>query len=405
MSSRPPLHTVTAVPEPSGLSRPMLFVMTIAAGAGVANLYYCQPLLEQMARTMGASEDLVGMVPTLTQIGYAIGMLLLVPLGDMLSRRRLALLFTGLAAAMAVGMAISQSMPVLLCFSFLLGIANMTPQLLVPYAASLSRPDQRGRVVGTILSGIFVGVLLSRTIAGLVGDMLGWRAMFWLAAGLLILLALALATTLPETRPTYRGRYGELLWSVFDLFRSEPTLREACLFGATLFASFMVFWSSLIHLMVAPPFNLGATAVGLFGILGAFAALASPIVGRLADRGFARNVAGAMVVLTILSFGVFWFGRSNLIWIGIGVLMMDLGVQLAHVSNQSRILNIGQGAHSRIQTAYMTAYFGGGGIGAAVGSIAWARWEWAGVCGVALLILMIPLIRWLLPALASALVV
>ena len=196
----------------------MLFVMTIAAGAGVANLYYCQPLLEQMARTMGASEDLVGMVPTLTQIGYAIGMLLLVPLGDMLSRRRLALLFTGLAAAMAVGMAISQSMPVLLCFSFLLGIANMTPQLLVPYAASLSRADQRGRVVGTILSGIFVGVLLSRTIAGLVGDMLGWRAMFWLAAGLLILLALALATTLPETRPTYRGRYGELLWSVFDLF-------------------------------------------------------------------------------------------------------------------------------------------------------------------------------------------
>jgi predicted MFS family arabinose efflux permease len=379
------------------LSKPLLAVMTVGAGAGIANLYYNQPLLEQMTADMHAGQAAIGLVPTLTQIGYSLGMLLLVPLGDMLQRRRLVLLFTFLAACMSVGTALSASSTMLLIFSFLLGFTNMAPQLLIPFAAQLATSAEKGRVVGFMLSGIFLGVLLSRTVAGFVGAAFGWRAMFALAAIILFALVLTLGRVLPTTTPSYRGRYSGLLRSVWTLIREQPTLREACLFGATLFGAFMVFWSSLIHLMVEAPFHLGPRAVGLYGILGAGAALLSPIVGRAADRGSARNVAGAMVLLTIASFGVFWFGRTSLFWIGIGVLGMDLGVQLAHVSNQSRILNLVADAQSRIQTAYMTSYFAGGGIGAAIGSWAWDRWGWAGTCSAAIAILAIPLIRWLLP--------
>ncbi|MFT8365041.1 MAG: MFS transporter [Gluconobacter cerinus] len=248
-----------------------------------------------------------------------------------------------------------------------------------------------------MLSGIFLGVLLSRTVAGFVGAAFGWRVMFVVAAIILFVLLLILSRVLPTMAPSYQGRYSGLLASVWTLLREQPTLRETCLFGATLFGAFMVFWSSLIHLMVEPPFHLGPRTVGLYGILGAGAALLSPIVGRAADRGSARNVTGAMILLTIASFGIFWFGRTSLFWIGVGVLAMDLGVQLAHVSNQSRILNLVEGAQSRIQTAYMTSYFAGGGIGAAIGSWAWDRWGWAGACAAAIAILVIPLMRWLLP--------
>jgi len=381
-----------------GISRSLLLTMSVAAGAGIANLYYNQPLLDQMARDLNAGEGTIGLVPTLTQIGYAVGMLLLVPLGDMHPRRRLALLFSVLTALALLGTALSVSAPMLVAFSLVLGVCNMAPQLLIPFAAQLAPKEDRGKVVGFMLSGIFIGVLLSRTVAGFVGGEFGWRAMFVAAAVVMVVLTIALARMLPTNVPTYAESYARLLKSVFDLLRDHPTLREACLFGATLFAAFMIFWSSLIHLMVSSQFDLGPRAVGLYGILGAAAAVLSPVIGKLADKGAARTMAGLMIILTIASFGVFWFGRASLVWIGVGVLLMDLGVQLAHVSNQSRILHLASGAQSRIQTAYMTSYFAGGGIGAAIGAFVWDRWEWAGVCTAAVVVLLVPLIRWLLPA-------
>jgi predicted MFS family arabinose efflux permease len=379
------------------LSGPRLLTMTIAAAAGVANLFYNQPLLEQMTADLHSGSNAVGFVPTMTQIGYSLGMLLLVPLGDMLQRRRLTLLFVLLAACMSIGTAVSVSAPMLLTFSFLLGLVNVAPQLLIPFAAQLSAPAERGRVVGFMLSGVFLGVLLSRTVAGFVGAAYGWRTMFYATAGLHLILLLALSRSLPVTEPTYRGEYLGLLRSVVTLLAEQPVLRETCLFGATLFGAFMVFWSSLIHLIVAAPFHLGPRTVGLYGVLGAGAALLSPVIGKFTDRGNARSVTGAMIVLTIGSFGIFWLGRASLLWIGVGVLAMDLGVQLAHVSNQGRIMRLVADAHSRIQTAYMTSYFAGGGVGAAVGSWAWGKWGWAGVCVAAVAILMLPLVRYLLP--------
>jgi predicted MFS family arabinose efflux permease len=384
------------------LSKPLLAIMTTGAGVGIADLYYNQPLLEQMKADLHLAQATIGLVPTVTQIGYALGMLLLVPLGDMLQRRRLTLLFTLLVALACTGIALSLSGTMLLVFSFLLGLTNIMPQLLIPFAVQLASPAERGRVVGLMLSGIFAGVLLSRTVAGFVGTAFGWRAMFALAALALFALLVALSRVLPTTTPSYRGRYAGLIGSVWTLLREQPVLREACLFGATLFAAFMVFWSTLIHLMTSAPFNLGPSAVGLYGILGVGATLLSPIVGRAADRGLARKVAGTMILLTMVSFGIFWVGRTSLFWIGVGVLVMDLGVQLAHVSNQSRILHLAAGAQSRIQTAYMTCYFAGGGIGSAVGAWAWDRAGWSGVCAAAVAILILPLVRWLLPLRTTA---
>ena len=379
------------------LSRALLCVMAASAGFGIANLYYDQPLLDQMGRSLGASAAQMGFAPTLTQIGYSLGMLLLVPLGDMLERRQLVLLFALLTALLSAGLAASMTTPMLLGMSFLLGLANITPQLLVPFAARLSAPEDRGRVVGLMVSGVLLGVLLSRTVAGFVGATFGWRAMFGLAAVIMVVIFGVLFLTLPVTKPSYDGRYGGLLHSVWAIVRDQPVLREACLFGGMLFGAFMVFWANLIHLLSGAPFHLGPRAVGLYGLLGAGAALTSPIVGRVAGKGAARTIAGVMVLLTIASFGVFWIGRASLIWIGVGVLAMDLGVQLGHVSNQTRILNLAPDAQSRIQTAYMFCYFGGGGIGAALGSLAWGRWGWNGVCLTAIGMLVLPLVRWMMP--------
>jgi predicted MFS family arabinose efflux permease len=244
------------------LSRSLLWLMATAAGVGIANIYYNQPLLDQMQSSFGVDSRVIGWVPTLTQLGYALGILFLVPLGDMLQRKRLVVAFTLLGALGAVSIALSPSLPVLLAVSLLFGLVTMTPQLLVPFAAHLAHPEQKGRTVGFMVSGMSLGVLLARTVAGFIGEAFGWRMMFVLAAAILAATALCLARMLPRTEPTYQGHYVGLLASAWKLFRTEPVLREACLYGAMLFGSFMVFWSNLIHLMESPVFHLGPKAVG-----------------------------------------------------------------------------------------------------------------------------------------------
>ncbi|MDW9248033.1 MFS transporter [Burkholderia cepacia] len=383
---------------PNGLTRLLLWSMATAAGIGIANIYYNQPLLDQMQRTFGVDSRSIGWVPTLTQLGYAIGMLLLVPLGDMFQRKRLVVLFTSLGALAALGLAIAPGLQTLLVVSFLFGLATMTPQLLVPFAAHLARNEEKGKVVGFMVSGILLGILLARTVAGFVGAAFGWRAMFGLAAAVLAITAVIMAMMLPRTEPTYKGHYLGLLATVWQLLRDQPVLREACLFGSMLFGSFMVFWSSLIHLMESPTFQLGPRAVGLYGLLGAAAALMSPLIGGLADKTNPRRLTGVMILLAISSYAIFYYGQYNLLMIAVGVLVMDVGVQLGHVTNQGRIFKLVPSAQSRIQTAYMFFYFTGASVGSALGAAAWSRFGWAGVCGSAVLMLVVAGVRWLMPA-------
>ncbi|RYZ58934.1 MAG: MFS transporter, partial [Proteobacteria bacterium] len=240
------------------LKRSTLLVMAGSSALTVANLYYNQPLLEQIRLSFGVSYDAIGWVPTLTQVGYAFGMLLVVPLGDMMERRRLVLVFTALSALCCLMLATAQAFPLVIIGSFLLGLTTMTPQLLIPFAALLAAPEKKGKVVGTMVSGLLLGILLARTIAGFVGSAYGWRAMFGIAAGVLTILIFVLAALLPKSSPSYHGKYAGLLASVVNIFRQQPVLREAALYGAMLFGSFSAFWATLIHLMESPAFNLGA---------------------------------------------------------------------------------------------------------------------------------------------------
>ena len=382
----------------STLSRKTLLLMSFAVGATVANLYYNQPLLEQIRESFGASVQQVGLIPSLTQIGYAIGMLFLVPLGDMMDRRKLVVFFTILSAFAMALIAAAPFLNLVVAGSLFLGLATMTPQLLVPFAAHLAEPENRGKVVGTMMSGLLLGILLARTVSGFIGAAFGWRMMFGIAAAVLIGIAVMLHRLLPQSTPSYTGTYQGLLKSVLEIFREQPVLREACFFGAMFFGAFSAFWATLIHLMESESFHLGSRAVGLYGLLGAAAALLAPSVGSITDKHNPRNVTGMMFALTILSFLIFLFSGQNLFGIAMGVLLMDIGVQSGHVSNQGRIFGLLPNAHSRLQTAYMFWYFTGGAFGSWIASLAWSHYYWGGVCGVALLLLVAGMVRYLLPA-------
>jgi predicted MFS family arabinose efflux permease len=369
------------------LPRSTLFIMAAAAGICVASIYYNQPLLDQMRETFGASVSQIGWIPTLSQVGYAFGMLFLVPLGDMLERKSLIIIFTLLSACFCGWVALSPNFISVAAASLFLGLASMTPQLIIPFAAHLAADNQRGRVVGTLMSGLLLGILLARTVAGFIGAAWGWRSMFGLAAGVLLVLTIILAMTLPRSEPTFKGRYIDLLKSVVKIFKEQPVLREGALFGAMLFGSFSAFWATLIHLMQTPSFDLGARAVGLFGLLGAVAALVTPWVGSLTDKGDARNATGLMIGVTFFSFIIFAISGQSLIGLAIGVIVMDIGVQAGHLCNQSRIFRLLPDARSRIQTAYMFCYFTGGAFGSFIGSWSWTHYQWIGVCASAMVML------------------
>lgn len=357
--------------------RSLYIFMAAATGICVANLYYCQPLLGQMGAEFGVGVKEMGLVPTLTQAGYAVGMLLIVPTGDLFERRRLAVLFTVLAAACCALLAFASHFSLLAAGSFLLGLTTMTPQILIPFAANIARPEERGKVVGTMMSGLLLGILLARTVSGFLA-VFGWRFLYGLTAGILLALALGLAFVLPKAEPTFRGSYAGLMRSIASITREQPVLREAALFGGLLFGAFSAFWATLIYLMQG--FDLGPRAVGLFGLLGAGAALLSPVVGSFMDRSEPRRVTGYMFGAIFLSFALFWASERSLIGIALGVLFMDIAVQAGHISNQTRVFRLLPEARSRLQTVYMFAYFTGGALGSLIGSWAWDHFGWAGVC-------------------------
>lgn len=371
------------------LSRRMVALIAIGCGVSVANNYYNQPLLREMARGVGAPELWGGYLPALTQAGFALGLFLLVPLGDLFERRGLVVIMLGLAAAMLIGVAVSPTFPALAAASFATGLAGIAPQLLVPFAAHLAPAADRGRVVGAVMGGLLTGVLLARTLSGFVGQLLGWRAVYWLAAALTVGLLLVLRAALPESRPAARLRYRDLMRSMAGLIREEPALRQSCLFGAATFGSFGAFWSTLAFLLAGPPFGYGSEVVGLFGVVGVAAA---PLVGRAGDRGDPRRMVALGAAITALSFAVSWLGGHSLWALAAGVVLMDLGVQVAHVSNQTRVYGLRPDARNRLNSVYMVAYFIGGGVGSSLGAAAWTAAGWRGVCAVG----------FLLPALALA---
>jgi len=359
--------------------RGLLLLLATIAGVAVANIYYNQPLLDNLRHSFPDSASWVGVVPAVTQLGYAAGMLLLAPLGDRFDRRALILLQTaGLCVALVVAAA-APALPVLVAASLAIGVLATIAQQAVPFAAELAPPSERGHAVGTVMSGLLLGILLARTAAGLVAQYFGWRAVFAASVVALLALAVVIVLRLPKSKPTSTLPYGKLLLSMWHLVVEHRALREASLTGAAMFAAFSIFWSVLALLLAGPPFHLGPQAAGLFGIVGAAGALAAPLAGKFADRRGPRTIITLSIVLVAISFVIFGVSATSITGLVIGVIVLDVGVQAAQISNQSRIYALKPDARSRVNTVYMVAYFIGGALGSGVGAAVWPVFGWVGV--------------------------
>jgi len=365
------------------LKSSVVLLFAIACGLAVGNVYYAQPLLDAMAEAFSMSPATIGIVITLTQIGYGIGLVLLVPLGDLLNRRRLIVTQTLLSAAALLMIALAPSSVWLLLGMTLTGLLAVVTQVLVAYAATLAIPAQRGRVVGVVTSGIVVGILLARTIAGVMADLAGWRAIYLLSAGLTLLMALLLLRVLPKNEAAQpASRYGALIASVFSLFRQEPVLRQRAILALLTFASAMVLWTPMVLPLAAPPLSLSHSEIGLFGLAGAAGALAAARAGHLADRGLGQWVSGLSLLLMLASWLPIALTQYSLWALLLGVITLDLGLQAVHVTSQSMIYSVRPEAQSRLTAGYMLFYS----IGSALGSItSTAMYAWAGWTGVCLL--------------------
>jgi predicted MFS family arabinose efflux permease len=369
----------------SHYSRGLLLLLATIAGVSVANIYYNQPLLDSFRASFPAQASWIGAVPTATQLGYAAGMLVLAPLGDRFDRRRLILLqIVGLSAALIVA-ACAPSLTVLATASLAIGVLATIAQQAVPFAAEIAPPEQRGQAVGTVMSGLLLGILLARTAAGFVAEYFGWRAVFGASVVSLAALAAVVALRLPRSTPTSTLPYGKLLASLWHLAVELRGLREASATGAAVFAAFSAFWPVLTLLLAGAPFHLGPQAAGLFGIVGAAGALAAPYAGRFADKRGPRTIISIAIGLIAVAFVVFATSGASLVGLVIGVIVLDVGVQAAQISNQSRIYALKPEARSRVNTVYMVSYFIGGAVGSSVGVVAWRIAGWHGMCTAGLL--------------------
>ncbi|MFC0331301.1 MFS transporter [Paenibacillus sepulcri] len=357
----------------------MLFA--VSCGLAVANIYYAQPLLDTLAGEFGIGQASVGMVITMTQICYALGLLLLVPLGDLVNRRRLIVTHLLLSVLALVIVGFAPTGIILFAGMAAVGLLAVVTQTVVAYAAALAAPDERGRVVGLVTSGIVIGILLARTFAGILTDLAGWRSVYYISSAM----TLAMACLLFRVLPRYEQRkaplsYSQLLRSVFALFLQEPVLRIRAVLALLIFTAFSILWTSLVLPLSAPPISLSHTAIGSFGLAGAAGALAAARAGRLADRGLGQWTTGTALALLFLSWLPISFISHSLFALIVGVVLLDLAVQAAHVTNQSMIMSVRPEARSRLTAGYMIFYSIGSATGSTGSTAVYAHAGWNGVC-------------------------
>ncbi|MEI9602126.1 MFS transporter [Enterobacter hormaechei] len=377
-----------------GLSPALILLMSVATGLAVASNYYAQPLLDTIARAFDLSASSAGFIVTAAQLGYAAGLLFLVPLGDMFERRMLIVSMTLLAAGGMLITASSQSLTMMIIGTALTGLFSVVAQILVPLAATLASPEKRGKVVGTIMSGLLLGILLARTVAGLLASLGGWRTVYWVASVLMVIMALALWRGLPKVKQENHLNYPQLLASVFSLFTRDKLLRTRAVLGCLTFANFSILWTSMAFLLAAPPFNYSEGVIGLFGLAGAAGALGARPAGGLADKGKSHMTTSAGLVLLLLSWAAIWYGHVSVLALIVGILVLDLTVQGVHITNQTVIYRVKPDARKRLTAGYMTSYFIGGAAGSLISASAWQHAGWTGVCAIGAIVAAINLLVW-----------
>jgi predicted MFS family arabinose efflux permease len=362
----------------------LVALFAVACGISAANLYYAQPLLPRISRDLHVGSGTAALVITAAQIGYGIGLALIVPLGDILIRRRLVPLILVIAAAALLAASAAPNVTLLIVAVTVAGLCSVAAQILVPFAASLATDQQRGRVVGTVMSGLLLGILLARTFSGLIAEAAGWRTVYVVAGGVVLALSGILHLRLPGEQRRPSMVYSELLGSVVHLMRTEPVLRLRSAIGGLAFATFNVIWTSLAFLLVSAPYHYGQAVIGLFGLLGAAGALAASFSGRLADRGLERWVTGGSLLVTLGSIALLAVGAHQLWALIAGIVIGDLGIQAVHIQNQQLIFALEPSARSRLNTGYMVTYFIGGAVGSATTGLAYAARGWSGVIALGL---------------------
>jgi predicted MFS family arabinose efflux permease len=373
----------------SGPRAPLPF-LGLACAVGVSTIYYNQPLLLEMSRTYGSTAGHTGFVAVATQVGYAVGMLAFVPLGDVLERRALMMRMYAAVAVSLLLVAVSPSLNWLIAGSVLLGLFAAVTHVALPIAPDLVSHEQRGRAIGTVMTGLLLGILLARTFAGWVSGIHGWRWVFVVAAVMNAAFVPLMWKVMPKLPPKQKLHYSDAMKSLWTLFRTQPLLRESSIIGALVFASFSCFWTTLAFLLHSH-YGLGAGVAGTFGVVGAAGAMVAPLAGRLADKHGSRWVISVGMALLAASYFLLWGEEPmdlpttfHLVGLVIGVVVLDMGAQMTQVANQTRIFGLVPGARSRLNTVYMTVYFTGAAIGSALATVAWVHWKWNGVCVLAL---------------------
>lgn len=361
------------------MNKRLTFLFALAGGVAVGNLYWSQPLLDFIARDLKTGVSSSGWLVTATQIGYALGVFLFVPLGDLVNRRILVPLALLLSAVALIFCAIAPTFPVLLAALALVGLTTVSGQILVPLAGDLADDATRGRVVGTVVSGILIGILASRTVSGLIAGLAGLRSIYILAAGLALVLAILLYRAIPTLEPRTQLRYPALLASVFTIIRRERSVRWGLILGGTSFGVFTIFWTSLTFLLSAPPFSFSVSTIGLFGLVGLAGAIAAQRAGRLHDRGLGLPGIGLAWTLVLVAFVIAMFGSASVAIIIVAILVLDIAIQGHNIMLQSRMFQAEPLARSRINTAFITTNFLCGALGSALAGILWSRGGWAAV--------------------------
>jgi predicted MFS family arabinose efflux permease len=358
------------------LDRRLVLLLAFATGSAVANLYYAQPLLDVIADKLGTSAGVAGLIVTFSQIGYASGLLLLVPLGDLYDRRKLIVRVLLVCAVALASAAAAPSITALAVAIMVVGFTSVVAQVVVPFAGDLAADDERGRVVGTVMSGLLIGILLARTVSGFVAELAGWRAVYALAAVLMVLLSGALWRALPVIAPRAQTPYRELLRSIGTLVREEPVLRLRMAYGALGMLTFTLLWTALTFLLSSPQYGYSEGTIGLFGLVGLVGALVVQGAGRLVDRGLATVMTACFWVIVLGGWVLLDIGGTSLAALIAGMLVLDAGVQGQHVTNQSLIYALRPEARSRLTTAYMTGNFVAAALGSALASALWDAGGW-----------------------------
>ena len=363
----------------------------LACAVGVSTIYYNQPLLLEMGQSFHAHPGQIGFVAVATQIGYAVGLLCFVPLGDVLERRALMIRMYGAVAVALLLVGLAPTLTWLMVFSVIAGMLASVTHIVLPIAPDLVDDKQRGRAIGIVMTGLLLGILLARTFSGWVSRIHGWRTVFFVAAAINLMFVPLLWRVMPKLPPKQPLRYSEAMYSLWTLFRTQPLLRESCVLGALVFASFSCFWTTLAFLLDSH-YGLGPGVAGTFGVVGAAGAMIAPVAGRFSDNHGPRWVLTLGGAILAASYVFLWIEEKapvsmafHLAALAVGVIVLDVGAQMMQVANQTRIFGLVPSARSRLNTVYMTIYFTGAAAGSALSTIAWVHWKWNGVCGLALL--------------------